>query len=207
MENKHINTRVFPFSSISFKMFQEDIVAALNSRSIGRLEEYESLVPNIVDTNKEIVSRVTEVNHRVVRLQQQQESRFENNESSFSNYVEQSDQQNLILFNTIQQLSKDVKILMMQQQCINSQMQLFIATNSTSILPQPSAFPVVPTAHTMQPFPFSLPDSPSPFSSQSPVPISPALPSPSTSRNPIVVSKPKPKSKKRLDWLATTQAI
>ncbi|OAD73359.1 hypothetical protein PHYBLDRAFT_168717 [Phycomyces blakesleeanus NRRL 1555(-)] len=111
-ENKHINTRNLPFSSNSFKMFQEDNVAAITNPSVGRLEEYESLVPNIVDTNKEVASRVTEVNHRIIRLQQQQDSRFEKNENSFNNFIEQSNQQNLLLMNTTQQLAKDLKILM-----------------------------------------------------------------------------------------------
>ncbi|OAD76857.1 hypothetical protein PHYBLDRAFT_142363 [Phycomyces blakesleeanus NRRL 1555(-)] len=73
-ENKHINTRNLPFSSNSFRMFQEDIVAAITSSSISRLEEYKSFVPNIVNTNKEVANRVTEVNHQIIQLQQQQDS-------------------------------------------------------------------------------------------------------------------------------------
>ncbi|OAD65350.1 hypothetical protein PHYBLDRAFT_153601 [Phycomyces blakesleeanus NRRL 1555(-)] len=65
-ENKHIHTRNLPFSSNSFRMFQEDIIAAITSPSIGRLEEYKSLVPNIVNMNKEVANRVTEVNHRII---------------------------------------------------------------------------------------------------------------------------------------------
>ncbi|GAN11381.1 hypothetical protein MAM1_0568c10940 [Mucor ambiguus] len=94
-------------------MFQEDVVAAITSPSVGRLEEFEGLVPNLVDAHKEIASRVCEVNHRIVRLQQQQ------NETSFNSYIQQNNQQNLLLTKMTQQLARDVKIIMMQQQCLN----------------------------------------------------------------------------------------
>ncbi|CEP13728.1 hypothetical protein [Parasitella parasitica] len=67
------------YPAMHFKVFQQDVVAVITSPTIGRLEEYEGLVPNIVDTSKEVAARVSEVNHRVMRLQQQQEYRFEKN--------------------------------------------------------------------------------------------------------------------------------
>ncbi|OAD81262.1 hypothetical protein PHYBLDRAFT_161881 [Phycomyces blakesleeanus NRRL 1555(-)] len=145
-QNRHINTRNLPFSSNSFRMFQKDIVAAITSPSIGRLEEYESLVPKIVNTNKEIASRVTE---------QQQESQFEKNENSFNNFIEQSNQQNCLLMNTTQQLAKVIKILVIWQHCLNSQIQLLMTTNNASqgintnaSLSQPPIIPVLSTTHS-----------------------------------------------------------
>lgn len=85
-EKKYIYTKSYPFASEIFKKFQEDVVAAVASPSVGRLEEYESLVPSIVDTSKEVSSRITEVNHRIVRLQQQQDSQFERLQQQTVNY-------------------------------------------------------------------------------------------------------------------------
>ncbi|KAG2190460.1 hypothetical protein INT47_006627, partial [Mucor saturninus] len=72
------------FSNYQFKMFQQDVIAAINSPSIGRLEEYEGLVPNIVDTNKEVARRVAEATQRISHLQQQQDNRSEKFENSFN---------------------------------------------------------------------------------------------------------------------------
>ncbi|OAD74102.1 hypothetical protein PHYBLDRAFT_63947 [Phycomyces blakesleeanus NRRL 1555(-)] len=114
-----------PLSSNSSEMLQEYIVAAITSPSVGRLEEYENLVPKIVDTNKEVASRGTE---------------------------------DLLLINMTQQLAKDIKILMIQQQRLNSQMQLLMAINNASqsintnaSLSQPPIFPVLSTTHSMSP--------------------------------------------------------
>ncbi|GAA5801150.1 hypothetical protein HPULCUR_006592 [Helicostylum pulchrum] len=54
------------FTCTLTKQFQEDIITAINNRSVGRLEEYEDLVPNLVDTHREVASQVTEVNHRIM---------------------------------------------------------------------------------------------------------------------------------------------
>ncbi|CAO0801485.1 unnamed protein product [Mucor circinelloides] len=205
-QNKHVNTSSPIFSSYRFRMFQEDAVAAITSPTIGRLEEYEGLVPNIVDTSKQVATRIAEVNHRVMRLQQQQDQRFEKNESSFNNCIEQNNQQNVLLMNMNQQLARDVKIIMMQQQCLNAQMQLFMATNNASqnqnfsnSLPQPpniSTFPAIPP---MQPFSFSAPPIPQ-TTTQPPVAISPALHSNNDISNISTSSKPRPKKKAR--WVS-----
>jgi len=94
-------------------MFQEDVFAAITCRTISRLDEYEGLVPNIVGTSKQVATRIAELNHRFMRLQQPQNQRFEKNESSFNNYIEQNNQQNVLLMNMNQQLARDVKIIMM----------------------------------------------------------------------------------------------
>ncbi|KAL9538430.1 hypothetical protein PS6_011559, partial [Mucor atramentarius] len=182
-QNKHVNTSSPIFSSYRFRMFQEDLVAAITSPTIGRLEEYEGLVPNIVDTSKQVATQIAEINHRVMRLQQQQDQRFEKNESSLNNYIEQNNQQNVLLMNMNQQLAKDVKIIRMRQQCLNPQMQLFMAINNASQnqnfsnnLPQPPNLPMFPAIPPMQPpfFSFSAPPIPQ-TTTQPPVAISTAL--------------------------------
>lgn len=139
--NKHINHKSSVFSSESFRQFQEDIITAINNRSVGRLEEYEDLVPNLVDTHREVASQVTEVNHRIVRLQRTQDDRLEKTKSRFNNYVEQNNRRNYLMGNMTQQLASDVKIIMMQQQCLSSQLQLFMVTQNTNFPQPPSTFP------------------------------------------------------------------
>ncbi|KAG2203683.1 hypothetical protein INT46_003330 [Mucor plumbeus] len=176
-ENKHVNSRSRIFSSNSFKMFQEDIVAAITSPSVGRLEEYEGLVLDLVNTHKQVASRVAEVNRRLLRLQKQQDDRFEKSENSFNNFVEQNNHSNLALMNMTQQLAKNLQFIMMQQQCLNSQMQLLMTTNTlhntnlNTSLPQASTFPAtVPTPFST----FSFP--PPPPSTHHPVAIYSAPP-------------------------------
>ncbi|KAI7880027.1 uncharacterized protein EV154DRAFT_568567 [Mucor mucedo] len=120
---------IFPLIESYFGVVQ-DVIAAINSPSIGRLEEYEGLVPNIVDTNKEVARRVAKATQRISHIQHQQDNRSEKSENSFNNYVNQNNQQNALMINMTQQLTKDLRILMMQQQCLNSQMQLMMATNN-----------------------------------------------------------------------------
>ncbi|KAG2211324.1 hypothetical protein INT46_009226 [Mucor plumbeus] len=170
--------------------------AAVYIPSVGRLEEYEGLVPDLVDTHKQVASRVAEVNRRLLRLQKQQDDRFEKSENSFNNFVEQNNHSNLALINMSQQLARNVQLVMMQQQCLNSQ-----------ILPQASTFPAaVPT-----PFPpFSFPPPPSfsfpppPPSIHHPVAIHSAPPEKITNGNSNGSSKSR--QKKRPNGLATSQA-
>ncbi|KAI7887581.1 uncharacterized protein EV154DRAFT_484963 [Mucor mucedo] len=147
---------------MNLKCFREDIVTAISNPSIGKLEEYEGLVPNLVNTHKEVASRVTDANDRIVRLQQRQDIRLENIESSFNNYVGQNNQQNQLLMSSTQQLSNDIKIIMLQQQCLHAQMQLFMATNNASQNANSNTnltFPTLPSAFPMQAtsFPSSAP--------------------------------------------------
>ncbi|KAG2206098.1 hypothetical protein INT47_003747, partial [Mucor saturninus] len=207
-ENKYVSNDKPLFSNYQFKMFQQDVIAAINSPSIGRLEEYEGLVPNIVDTNKEVARRVAEATQRISHLQQQQDNRSEKFENSFNSYVNQNNQQNVLLMNMTQQLTKDLRILMMQQQCLNSQMQLMMATNNAftnsnanTNLTQPQSFPVLPMQSfptlPLQSFP-SLPmqSLPSLPNSQHPVIIQPAIVSTNVNQNTATSSKQKAKAKK-----------
>ena len=193
------------FLVMNLKCFREDIVTAISNPSIGKLEEYEGLVPDLVNTHKEVASRVTEANNRLVRLQQRQDNRLENIESSFSNYVGQSNQQNQLLMSTTQQLSNDIKIIMLQQQCLNAQMQLFMATNNASqnaIGNTNLAFPALPSASPMQAisFPSSAPSNSRAIQQQPTI-----LPSPTVPNNVITStasSKPKTEPKKKTRWVS-----
>ncbi|KAI7894065.1 uncharacterized protein EV154DRAFT_121144 [Mucor mucedo] len=137
---------------------------------------------------------------RISHLQHQQDNRSEKFENSFNNYVNQNNQQNVLLMNMTQQLTKDLRILMMQQQCLNSQMQLMMATNNAftnsnanTNLTQPQNFPALP----MQSFPTlpmqSLPDLPN---YQHPVTIQPAIASTNVNQNTATSSKQKARAKK-----------
>lgn len=69
-ENCFVNTKKTsnlnenPFISTEFNSFQEDVIKAINTPSIDRLQEYEGLVPNIVDTQKEVSTGLSEMNQR-----------------------------------------------------------------------------------------------------------------------------------------------
>ncbi|OAD68298.1 hypothetical protein PHYBLDRAFT_150484 [Phycomyces blakesleeanus NRRL 1555(-)] len=109
--------------------------------------------------------------------------------------------------NTTQQLAKDIKILMIQQQCLNSQMQLLMATNNASqsvntnaSLSQLPIFPVLSTTHSTSPFPFSTSAPFTPPPTQQPIAISVTPPSLNSNRHPIVLLKLKAKKKAR--WVS-----
>lgn len=170
--------KVFVVNLLLFQVVKERIY-----KEPFPLEEYENLVPNIVNTNKEVASRVTEVNHRIIRLKQQQDSSFEKKkEASINNLVEQINQQKQeshLHMNMTQQLSSDTRIIMHQQQCLNARLQSLMVTNNASGVsqPQPSAVPVSPISYPAPPFPFPFPKPPTPLPVQLPVSISPAPPS------------------------------
>ncbi|KAI7870889.1 uncharacterized protein EV154DRAFT_570817 [Mucor mucedo] len=212
-ENKHVSNDKRLFSNYQFKMFEQDVIAAINSPSIDRLEEHEGLAPNILDTDKEVARRVAEAARQISHLQHQQDNRFEKFEISFNNYVNQNNQQNVPLMNMNQQLTKDLRIRMMQRQCLNSQMQLMMATNNAftnsnanNNLTQPQNFPALqmqsfPTI-PMQSFPTipmqSLPAIPN---SQHPVTIQPAIAS--TNANQKTATSPKQKERaKKARWVS-----
>ncbi|KAG2190676.1 hypothetical protein INT47_011750 [Mucor saturninus] len=160
-------------------MFEQDVIAAINSPSIGRLEEYEDLVPNIVDTNKEVARRVAEATQRISHLQQQQDNRSEKFENSFNCYVNQNNQQNLMMATN----------------------NAFTNSNANTNLTQPQNFPVLPMQSfptlPLQSFP-SLPmqSLPSLPNSQHPVIIQPAIVSTNVNQNTATSSKQKARAKK-----------
>ncbi|KAI9327252.1 hypothetical protein BD770DRAFT_449902 [Pilaira anomala] len=210
-QNKLVNSKNALFSGDQFKEFQKEVIAAAASPSISRLEEYEGLVPNLVDTHKDVSRRVAEANQRIASFQQQYDNRSERFESSLENHVVHSNQQNVMLMNMTQQLAKDLQILIMQQQIMNSQIQLLMASNNNaSQSTSNQANFTFPAAPQIQAFPT--------ITSQQPVVIHPAPPMPLTRQQPVVIHsspsptnnsnsataspKPKTKTKKKTRWVS-----
>ncbi|KAI9021416.1 hypothetical protein CLU79DRAFT_753236 [Phycomyces nitens] len=110
-ENSLVNTNVErnvlssnPFLSAEFKLFQDSIVEAITTPSINRLQEYECLVPNIVDSQKEVSTRLGEISHQMINIQQQSTRQFARVENYFHDQNQDSSRVESILVGLCQQL-------------------------------------------------------------------------------------------------------
>ncbi|CEP10192.1 hypothetical protein [Parasitella parasitica] len=106
-ENNWVNTKIPIFSSDAFKAFQEDVVIAVANPSIDRLQEFEGLVPNLVDNSREVAGQISDVNNKLVHLQREQQQSIH----SIENYRQQSIQDTAVLVGMHQQLAKDMRLL------------------------------------------------------------------------------------------------
>ena len=185
-----------PFTTTNFKEFQEEVVNAINTPSINRLQEYEGLVPNIVDSHMEVSNRLAEMNYRLTRDQQKNNDRSNAIENSLNKHHQDSSRIESILLGLsqqLQQVSHNQKILLTNQQALNSQVQLLMAANissSTNINENNQAQSPFSSGSIHSPFqplpplpipPQSLPSqalSPLPHLTPTLLPPRPALPSP-----------------------------
>lgn len=121
-----------PFISTNFKEFQEEVVNAINRPSVNRLQEYEGLVPNIVDSQIEVSNRLSEMNYKLTRDQQKNNDRLNTIENSLTKNHQDSSRIESILLGLsqqLQQVSYNQQILLTNQQALNSQVQLLMASN------------------------------------------------------------------------------
>ncbi|KAI9329311.1 hypothetical protein BD770DRAFT_477950 [Pilaira anomala] len=84
---EHVEDIEFVEEDDQFKESLTEVFAAAASPSISRLEDYEGLVSNLVDTHKDMSRRVVEANQRIASFQQQYDNRSERFDSSFENHV------------------------------------------------------------------------------------------------------------------------
>ncbi|CEP11840.1 hypothetical protein [Parasitella parasitica] len=182
----------------AFKAFQEDVVIAVTNPSINCLQEFEGLVPYLVDNSREVASQISDVNNKLVRLQweQQQSIHF------IENYRQQSIQDTAVLVGMHQQLAKDMRLLMQQQQCLNSNLQLPMATQSFAVnnevsLPQASAS--LPCQ--IQPSPLS--SAPAPVASLHQIQRQVAIqPAPVSAKNTVITHRIiEQRPKKKTKWI------
>lgn len=202
-ENNYINTksnstRDNPFATAEFAKFQQEVIAAINSPSTDRLQEYEELVPSLVDSQKEVVARMTENHIRLLHGQHQQNERLDRIENSLDRTGDQQNRSNSLLA----QLIRDQQILMLQHQCLSSQMQLLMATSAQSSAPSGSlGIPLPLLSQNNQTSSFAAPPS---VSLPSLVPGPPLAPNPNQMQ-PQIAAPPapnlKPKAKKKAKWV------
>ncbi|KAG2206233.1 hypothetical protein INT45_003904, partial [Circinella minor] len=124
-----------PFITTNFKELQEEIVNAINTPSVNRLQEYEGLVPNIVDSQMKVSNRLAEMNYKLTRDQQKNNDRLNTIENSLNKHHQDSSRIESILLGLsqqLQQVSYNQKILLTNQQALNSQVQLLMASNIPS---------------------------------------------------------------------------
>ncbi|KAG2214027.1 hypothetical protein INT45_005412 [Circinella minor] len=95
-----------PFISMNFKEFQEEVVNAINRPSVNRLQEYEGLVPNIVDSQIEVSNRLSEINYKLTRDQQKNNDRLNTIENSLNKNHQDSSRIESILLGLSQQLQQ-----------------------------------------------------------------------------------------------------
>lgn len=138
------------FKSPAFKAFQEDVAAALDDTEYTRLQEFEGLVPNIVDSQKEVAAHLSQINNQMLRDTQSINSQF----ASLQGFIDQQDiahRHHDSLLTTItyqlQQLANSHQTLMSNQQFLTAQMQLLASNSNTA--PPPSAF--APSASVARP--------------------------------------------------------
>ncbi|KAG2222130.1 hypothetical protein INT45_007566 [Circinella minor] len=121
-----------PFISTNFKEFQEEVVNAINRPSVNRLQDYEGLVPNIVDSQIKVSNRLSEINYKLTRDQQKNNDRLNMIENSLNKNHQDSSRIESILLGLsqqLQQVSYNQQILLTNQQALNSQVQLLMASN------------------------------------------------------------------------------
>lgn len=145
-ENAFVNTKARsenPFTSSSFKDFQEHVADAVSAPSIDRLQEFEGLVPNIVDSQKVVSNRIAELNIRMAREQLQSNNRFSRIEDMFLQQQQSNSRMESMLAalnEQLQRIERNQQVLSMSQQCLSSHIQLSMATDINSALATASPF-------------------------------------------------------------------
>lgn len=208
-ENGIVNT--YPssnnlFISPGFRAFQQQIQLAINTPTNDRLQEYECLVPHIVDSQNEVSSKIAGFGQQLIQVQHnlQQNIRqevLELKQQLHSNQQNVTGQNNQLQQYFQQTLSMQQLILTNLQFLTNQRVESIVSTNSASVsssLPFPS-LPFLPSAPA--PLPPPLPSSNSFLSSPLP-PIASSsrviLPAPSQTENAASSANTRPsKSTKR----------
>lgn len=116
------------FASALFQHFQDDLITILRTPAINQLQQYEHLVPSIVDAQKAVVTRLVEIGNKLERQQKTGQERIE----ALEGLMQQQTQGNRLMENNIQQVVYNQQVLSQQmaianQQFLNSQVQLFTA--------------------------------------------------------------------------------
>ena len=190
------------FITADFKNFQGEVIEAINTPSVNRLQEYEGLVPDIVDSQMEVSNRLGEINHRMTREQQKNNSQLNRIEDSLNKHCQDSSRIESILIGLtqqLQQISRNQQVLLMNQHLVNSQVQLLMASNMSSNSSNNQNNPIQPFFSA--PIPISsqpLPTSTPPLLPQ--VAIQPSAPIINNSENTSRLSASK--GKKRARWVS-----
>jgi hypothetical protein len=148
------------FATIEFKRFQEELLSQLDNPVDDRLGEYENLVPELVDVQKEFTHRLAGIEGRMAWEQ------YENQKRHFELQNAMITQQNNMaisqqaLHHHYQQILYNQGLLLQNQQILSSQLQMWLAANNFGQTSAPSAS-AMPT--TPMPFIPPMPPTSQPF--------------------------------------------
>ena len=154
------------FLSPEFKEFQEQVIASLNNPSTNRLQDYEELVPHIVDSQVEVANRLGEISNKLDKSndritgvqdsfdqQQQSSSRLESVILGMGQQVQHMVRNQQLLFTNQCYLGSQVQSLMASNMSIDGSDFAPASSSSFSPIinpPAPPALPPVPASPSPQ---------------------------------------------------------
>ncbi|KAL0141725.1 hypothetical protein V8B55DRAFT_1434401 [Mucor lusitanicus] len=86
-----------PFNTRQFWEFQRDVLNGMADTSYDRLQNFEELVPNIVDTHKDLATRIADMNRQMKLEQRRNQEVLNNITTSLSNHTDHQSQQQALL--------------------------------------------------------------------------------------------------------------